>query len=129
MRHCTRCGLFMAVTVDGLCVVCAGKRDERAEAAERVQRAVAVAEASAAVLTPYELGFLLHYVGHAGSPPLDYWPPSQVRDATGRKLLEMGLLEHGAADIQTSPRGRAYIDSLLRVPLPEAVWVTRWPQP
>lgn len=80
---------------------------------------------SPAPLTPYELGVLLRHHGQAFGL---YHAPT--KDPILEKLLTLGLLELAETDAsqrRLSPKGAAYLDSLLRVPLPEAVWVTTWP--
>jgi hypothetical protein len=80
-------------------------------------------------VTPYQIKILLHYrcccddFDHKGAP---IWP--ETRDW----MIREGLLERAPEqfDVQwvLSERGIAYCDSLQRVPLPEQIWITRWPE-
>lgn len=84
-------------------------------------------------MTPYEIDVLLWYYGHAEDHPDAARNPSLWRP-TLKKFFDEDLIS-ASRDERTckrcydlAPRGRAFIESLLRVPLPEVAWLTRWPE-
>jgi hypothetical protein len=81
-------------------------------------------------VTPYEIGIMLHYYAHVGdSPERERGAP--IWSETLHDFLINGLLEPshapGGAVYRITPKGRAFVEALQQVPLPEQVWITRWP--
>jgi hypothetical protein len=83
-------------------------------------------------MTAYEIGVLLHYYAHADDhPDVERRPPIWERTLAQFINNDVGLLTSVVGERNTryaiTPRGRAYVDSLQLVPLPESRWVTTWP--
>lgn len=84
-------------------------------------------------MTPFMLTTLLHYYVSPEPPEwerreLPIWPE------TLQEMLFEGLLKERpeqtaeASRYVLTARGRAFCDSLQRVPLPQERWVTYWPE-
>ena len=77
-------------------------------------------------MTPYEIRILLDYAtigdGYQGRG-------EPILQSTLEQFEQCGLLRATGSTnrYDISPRGLAYVESLQRVPLPEQVWITRWP--
>ena len=88
-------------------------------------------------MTPYEIGVLLHYYARAEDhedlhrrPPV--WADTLTKFMAADLIRYLSERERAALYpmvYQLTERGRAYCESLQRVPLPESVWVTHWPSP
>lgn len=81
-------------------------------------------------MTPYEIDILLWYYARCEDhPDLERNPP--VWRPTIAEFMDRGLLStpHTERCYELTPRGKAYVDALQRVPLPEQVWVTTYPTP
>lgn len=71
-------------------------------------------------LTPYELEILLHYYSSCSDFPR--WQAPAFHE-TREGLRRRDLLYADQSHFGIAPRGRAYIEHLLRQPLPVCKWV------
>jgi hypothetical protein len=75
-------------------------------------------------VTPYEINILLHYYSRAEDhPDISRNPP--IWRPTMFSFAERGLICDGTHGVSygLTDRGRAYIEALQRIPLPQQVWV------
>lgn len=81
-------------------------------------------------MTPYEIGVLLWYYARVEDhPDFDRKPP--IWEPTIQSFFFSGLVSiKGSPDVMfaLTDKGMAYVDALQQVPLPVAVWTTRWPK-
>lgn len=84
-------------------------------------------------MTPFELEILLHYYCHVDdcnaylrNPPI--WPETRDRFIADGLLGLVPTGEVSDAVYRIMPRGRAFVDALQRVPLPQQTWTVRWPK-
>lgn len=84
-------------------------------------------------MTPYELRVLLHYYAHVDDPPQVADNPPVWSETRDRFLSEdlirtaVGDERRYGASWMLTERGRAFCDALQIVPLPDRVWVVRFP--
>ncbi len=89
-------------------------------------------------MTPLEIGVLLHYYTTPGdyagvSNVFDYHCPPGPWQECLRKFIDSGLLRETLPDevstqrLHLAERGRAYVEAIMAVPMPQKVWVTEYP--
>lgn len=83
-------------------------------------------------MSPYELGVMLHYYAHIDDHESFVRNPPIWKETHDRFIAD-GLLEVTPKDemrdavLRITPKGRAFVEALQRVPLPRSVWVVEWP--
>lgn len=84
-------------------------------------------------MIPYEIGVLLHYYARTDEHPDSVRLPP-IWSMTLRGFGELNLLEtiptpvrSGDPVFRITSRGRAYVEALILVPLPEPAWLVQWP--
>lgn len=84
-------------------------------------------------MTPFEIKILLHYFTNCDDPiQVQRNPPVWIE--TRDRLLSEGLIREAVGDERKygatwaiTKRGQAHCEALMAVPLPESVWVTKYP--
>lgn len=84
-------------------------------------------------MTPYEIDIMIYYYCRVDDhPDIDRDPP--IYQPTMAMFERDGLLETNPSketdddpQWRITPRGRAYVDALQAVPMPEQIWIVNWP--
>lgn len=81
-------------------------------------------------MSPYEIGILLWYYAHCDDhPDFDRKPPIWEPTIQSFFFSKLVRTTGGTGPIfELTEKGTAYVESLKAVPLPVAVWTTRWPE-
>ena len=74
-------------------------------------------------MTPNDIDVLLHY--HVSLRLHERADAPAVEEAVQRFLRD-GILEHNGDFYDTTARGKAWVEMILRVPYPRLEWVEKW---
>ena len=74
-------------------------------------------------MTPYQLTLLLHYYSCADDPPGN----EPIRAETLVEFIRKGLLTKSDGNLKPTNKLNCYVDAVLSVPLPEAIWQVTFP--
>lgn len=81
-------------------------------------------------LTIYEIRVLLHYYAQADDHP-DYHAKPPIWSPTISWCMEVDLIrekpDNDHVKYMIAPRGQLYVEGLMTIPLPEAVWMMQFP--
>jgi hypothetical protein len=82
------------------------------------------------MMSPFDIGVLLHYYAHVDDHPRMRDNPPVWRQTVEWMLADDLLMASTdeAVTYQITERGRAYVNALQAVPLPVSKWITEWPK-